>query len=70
VSPGTKRRFACQKIQRRLTTSVPIYLSLTLLEVIRVLNLESLELRYLHFDLCQYYKILIYRISSIYPDVF
>ena len=47
-----------ENIQRRFTKRVPSLSHLSYLERLSALNLESLELRRLQFDLIQYYKIL------------
>ena len=47
-----------ENIQRRCTKRIPSIKSLSYLERLKYLKLESLELRRLHFDLIYYFKIL------------
>jgi hypothetical protein len=47
-----------ENIQRRFTKRIPSLSHLSYLERLRALNMIPLELRRLHFDLIQYYKIL------------
>jgi hypothetical protein len=47
-----------ERVQRRFTKRIPCLQSMTYKERLAAINLPSLELRRLHFDLCNYYKIL------------
>ena len=58
-----------ENIQRRFTKRIPSISHLSYLERLSVLELESLELRRLHFDLIQYYKIL-NNLTSLQPDLY
>ena len=46
-----------EKIQRRFTKRIPCMRDLPYLDRLAKINLPSLELRRLHFDLCNYFKI-------------
>jgi hypothetical protein len=46
-----------ERVQRQFTKRIPSISNLSYLERLRVLRLEPLELRRLHFDLIHYYKI-------------
>jgi len=58
-----------EKVQRKFTKRVPSLSTLPYLERIRSLNLETLELRRLYYDLTYYYKIL-HHLTPHNPDDF
>jgi hypothetical protein len=58
-NPTLKKHIdSLEKIQRRFTKKIPSISHLPYLERLSAINLQSLELRRLHFDLVHYYKIL------------
>jgi hypothetical protein len=58
-----------ENIQRRFTKRVPSISHLSYIDRLRALDLEPLELRRLHSDLIQYYKI-VNSLSSLDPDLY
>jgi len=58
-SPALKKHInAIEKIQRKFTKRIPSLSNMPYLDRLKIINLDSLELRRLHFDLINYYKIL------------
>jgi len=69
-SPNQKKYIdLIEKVQRRFTKRIPCLHNLPYLDRLKTINLESLELRRLHFDLFYYYKIL-HNLTDINPDNF
>jgi len=58
-----------EKVQRRFTKRIPCLHNLPYLDRLKTINLESLELRRLHFDLFYYYKIF-HNLTEINPANF
>ena len=56
-----------ESVQRTFTKRIKILAHLTYPERLSILNLEPLELRRLHYDMVQYYKILNH-LTSLNPD--
>ena len=55
-----------EKVQRRFTKRIPCLHNLSYLDRLKTINLQSLELRRLHFDLFYYFKIL-HNLTDINP---
>ena len=69
-SPNQKKYIdLIEKVQRRFTKRIPCLHTLPYLDRLKAINLPSLELRRLHFDLFYYYKIL-HNLTDINPDIF
>jgi hypothetical protein len=67
----TKKKYIdlIERVQRKFTKRIPCLQSMCYLERLSCINLQSLELRRLHFDLFYYYKIM-KRLTPTDPDVF
>jgi ribonuclease P/MRP protein subunit RPP40 len=67
----TKKKYIdlIERVQRKFTKRIPCLQSMSYLERLNCINLQSLELRRLHFDLIYYYKI-IHGLTPIDPEVF
>ena len=69
-SPNQKKYIdLIEKVQRSFTKRIPCLHKLPYLDRLKSINLQSLELRRLHFDLFYYYKIL-HNLTDINPDIF
>ena len=69
-SPNQKKYIdLIEKVQRRFTKRIPHLHKLPYLDRLKTINLPSLELRRLHFDLFYYYKIL-HNLTDINPNNF